>query len=57
MEVLWRPALNAALVAADIGRGYEEYLALVDSFYAEDIEVASEACLKAVVGSVNSKQH
>jgi hypothetical protein len=28
-------ALNTAIVNADITRGYEEYLALVDQYYAE----------------------
>ena len=37
-------ALNAAIVNADIARGYEEYLTLVDQYYAEDVEVSSDVC-------------
>ena len=32
-------ALNTAIVNADITRGFEEFLALVDQYYAEDVEV------------------
>jgi len=35
-------ALNAAIVGADIEQGYEEYLAIFDAFYGNDIEVSSE---------------
>ena len=35
-------ALNTAIVNADIPRGYEEYLALVDQYYADDVEVSSD---------------
>ena len=34
-------ALNRAIVTAEIGRSYEEYLEIFDRFYAEDIEVSS----------------
>jgi len=34
--------LNNALVNADISNGYEEYLALFDHFYDENVEVASD---------------
>ena len=27
--------LNSAIIAADIGRGWEEYLEIVDAFYAD----------------------
>ena len=30
--------MNTAIVNADITRGFEEYLALVDQYYAEDVE-------------------
>jgi hypothetical protein len=43
-------ALNAALVAADIGRGYEEYLALIDSLYAEDVEATSVPDDRMIIG-------
>jgi NADPH-dependent glutamate synthase beta subunit-like oxidoreductase len=32
-------ALNTAIVNTDITRGYEEYLALMDQYYADDVEV------------------
>jgi hypothetical protein len=35
-------ALNSAVVAADISRGWEEYLEILDAFYADDIEVSGE---------------
>jgi hypothetical protein len=34
-------SLNRAIVTAEIGRSYEEYLEIFDRFYAEDIEVSS----------------
>jgi hypothetical protein len=34
--------LNAAIIAADIGRGWEEYLEIVDAFYADDVEVTTD---------------
>jgi hypothetical protein len=43
-------ALNAALLGAEISRGYEEYLVIVDSFYADDVEANSEGLQKPVVG-------
>ena len=33
--------LNSAIIAADISRGWEEYLEIVDSFYADDVEVTA----------------
>jgi hypothetical protein len=35
--------LNNALVNADISKGYEEYLALFDHYYDENVEVASDS--------------
>jgi hypothetical protein len=35
-------SLNAAIVHADIGRSYEEYLEIFDEFYADDLEGSSE---------------
>ena len=43
-------ALNTAIVNADITRGYEEYLALVDQYYADDVEVSSDTSPEPVVG-------
>ena len=31
--------LNSAIIAADIGRGWEEYLEICDAFYADHVEV------------------
>jgi hypothetical protein len=35
--------LNSAIISADIGRGWEEYLEIVDAFYADDVEVTTGA--------------
>jgi hypothetical protein len=42
--------LNNALVNADISNGYEEYLALFEHFYDENVEVAGESNPDPVVG-------
>ena len=34
--------LNSAIIAADIGRGWEEYLEIFDAFYADEVEVATD---------------
>jgi len=43
-------ALNNALANADISNGYEEHLALVDHFYDENVEVASDNNPDSLVG-------
>src|SRR5713226_6247042 len=43
-------ALNAAIVTADIARGFEEYLTLVDQYYAEDVEVSTDVSPEPLVG-------
>jgi hypothetical protein len=43
-------ALNAAIVNADITLGFEEYLAIVDRYYAEDVEVSTETSPEPLVG-------
>jgi hypothetical protein len=43
-------ALNAAILEADIGQGYEEYLAIFDAFYGDEIEVSSDTTDQAVRG-------
>jgi hypothetical protein len=43
-------ALNAAIVNAEITRGYEEYLTLVDQYYAEDVEVSTDVSPDPLVG-------
>jgi hypothetical protein len=35
-------ALNAAIIRADISNSYEEYLQILDEFYADDLEVSDE---------------
>lgn len=42
--------LNNALVNADISYGYEEYLALFDRFYDENVEVGSDSNPVPLVG-------
>ena len=42
--------LNNALMNADIRDGYEEYLALFDHFYDENVEVASDSNPDPLVG-------
>src|SRR5260370_26338763 len=32
--------LNSAIIAADISRGWEDYLEILDAFYADDVEVS-----------------
>src|SRR6266852_5802403 len=34
--------LNSTIIAADISRGWEEYLEIVDAFYADEAEVATD---------------
>jgi hypothetical protein len=43
-------ALNSAILNADITRSYEEYLTLVDQYYAEDVEVSTDVSLHPLVG-------
>src|SRR6202049_3346432 len=35
--------LNSAIIAADISRGWEEYLEIVDAFYADEVEVTTDS--------------
>ena len=34
--------LNSAIIAADISRGWDEYLEIVDAFYADEVEVTTD---------------
>jgi hypothetical protein len=34
--------LNSAIIAADISRGWEEFLEIFDAFYADDVEVTAD---------------
>src|SRR4029077_9799347 len=36
-------ALNAAIVQAEISEGYEQFLEIFETFYADDVEVSSES--------------
>jgi hypothetical protein len=42
--------LNSAIIAADISRGWEEYLEIFDAFYADDVEVSGETGKEPVRG-------
>jgi hypothetical protein len=42
--------LNEALVNANIANGYEEFLAIFDRFYAEQVEVASDGHATGLAG-------
>ena len=42
--------LNSAIIAADISTGWEEYLEILDAFYADDIEVTTDSKNEAVRG-------
>src|SRR5258705_7322356 len=48
-------ALNAAIVNGDIARGFEEYLTLVDQYYAEDVEVSTDVSPDPLVGKSRLK--
>jgi hypothetical protein len=48
-------ALNAAILNADITRSYEEYLTLVDQYYAEDVEVSTDVSLYPLAGRTRLK--
>ena len=47
--------LNAAIVSADISAGYEEFLAIVDQFYADDVELRSDSSPEALIGRARLK--
>jgi hypothetical protein len=43
-------ALNGAILRAEIGRSYEEFLEIFDTFYADDVELSSEESRKTIRG-------
>ena len=49
--------LNAAIVNADIGASYEEFIAILDEFYAEGVEVRSDWSLEPLIGKDRLKSH
>jgi hypothetical protein len=42
--------LNSAIIAADISRGWEEYLEIFDAFYADDVELTTDTETNSVRG-------
>src|ERR1700724_4165319 len=42
--------LNSAIIAADISRGWEEYLEIVDAFYADEVEVTTDTATGPIRG-------
>jgi hypothetical protein len=42
--------LNAAIVSADISASYEEFLAIVDQFYADGVELRSDSSPEPLIG-------
>src|SRR5262245_22211336 len=47
--------LNAAIVRADISASYEEFLAIVDEFYDDDVELRSDSSPEALIGRARLK--
>jgi hypothetical protein len=47
--------LNAAIVSADISASYEEFIEIVDQFYAEDVEVRSDSSSESLIGRARVK--
>src|SRR4029077_9175318 len=45
--------LNSAIIAADISRGWEEYLEILDAFYADDVEGSGETGKELVRGKAS----
>ena len=43
-------ALNGAILRAEIGRGYEEFLEIFEKFYADDVEVSSAESRETIRG-------
>ena len=42
--------LNTAIVRADVSASYEEFLAIVDQFYADDVELRSDSSPEPLIG-------
>src|SRR5262249_35778103 len=47
--------LNTAIVSADISASYEEFLAIVDRFYADDVELRSDSSPEVLIGRARLK--
>ena len=47
--------LNTAIVSADISASYEEFLVIVDQFYADDVELRSDSSPEPLIGNARLK--
>src|SRR5258708_9149625 len=47
--------LNSAIVSADISASYEEFLAIVDRFYADDVELRNDSSAEPLIGRARLK--
>src|SRR5260370_40898684 len=47
--------LNSAIVSADISASYEEFLAIVDQFYADDVELRNDSSAEPLIGRARLK--
>jgi hypothetical protein len=47
--------LNSAIVSADISASHEEFLAIVDRFYADDVELRSDSSAEPLIGRARLK--
>jgi len=56
MSVAPEHTLNAALAGPHIGAEYEEWLAIVDRFYAEHVQVSSDVIPGRLIGRSRVKQ-
>jgi hypothetical protein len=46
-------ALNGAILRAEIGRSYEEFLEIFETFYTDDVEVSSEDSRETIRGKAS----
>jgi hypothetical protein len=56
MSTAREQSLNAALAGLHADTGYEEWLAIVDRFYAEHVQVSSDATPGRLIGRARAKQ-
>jgi hypothetical protein len=56
MSAARESSLNAALASVQADTGYAEWLAIVDRFYAEHVQVSSDATPGRLVGRARAKQ-
>jgi len=55
MSAALEHTLNAVIADLPIGKGYEEWLATVDRFYAEHVQVSSDAAPGRLIGRARVK--